>query len=122
MSKLDDFFDTIKNGTWHSLDRLSQKLGLTKERLVDMAKFLSQLGLVKFDQEDRWVKISPRWRSIIFEEEGVEKKPAIGTIIIPPAQSLLIQNVKISNETEETIEFGISVGKEIMKLAVTRIG
>lgn len=121
MSKLDDFFDMIKNGTWHNLDKLSQDLELTEEKLMEMAKFLSQLGFIKLGQEDTWVKISPKWRSVIFEED-IEERPIIGTIIVPPAQSLLIQNTKISNEIGETIEFSISIGRDLMKLAVTRIG
>lgn len=121
MSKLDDFFDLIKDGTWHSLDKIAQDVGLVEEKLLDMVEFLSNQGLIRFNREARWIKISPKWRGIIFEEELVEAKPSIGTIIIPPEQSLSIQNVQISNETNGTLEFGISISKDVMKLAVTRI-
>jgi len=121
LSKLDDFFDLIKDGTWHSLHELSEKLRIPPEKLADMTKFLSQQGLIQFREEAKMIKIDPKWRSLIYEEEREEVRPTIGTIIIPPTQSLTIQNVEISNETDRAIEFGLSVEKGLMKLAVTRI-
>jgi hypothetical protein len=121
LSSLDDLFDFIKNGERHGIRELSEKLRIPQDKMVDMSKFLSQKGLIEFNERDRWVRIQPKWRSILFEEEIEEAKPAIGTLIIPPRQTITIQKVQISNESDVAVELGISVEREILKLAITRM-
>ena len=120
-SKLDNFFNIIKDGTWHSLTQLSKKLSLPTEQLTKISEILSEQGLIQYQEEARWVKANPEWRPILSEEEKLEHKPTTGTIIIPPEESITIQNVQITNVTQKEVELWIKVCKKSTEIAISKI-
>jgi len=120
LSKLDDFLNLIKDGTWHSLIQLSKKLSLPTEQLVKISETLSEQGLIQYREEDRWVRINPEWNPILSEaNEEAEHKPTVGTVIIPSQESVTIQNVRITNVTGKEVELWVRVCKKLMEIAIS---
>ena len=118
----DEFLDSIKNGKWHSLTQLSRRLTLPLNQLVEISESLCEKGLIKYEKKAQWVKINPEWELFLSgEEEKVDHKPAVGTIIIPPRQSVRIQNVHITNITSLDIELWMKVCKKLTELAISKI-
>jgi len=123
LSKLDDFLNLIKDGTWHSLTQLSKELSLPTEQLAKISETLSEQGLIQYREEAGCVRIDPEWSPILSEanEEEAEHKPAVGTVIIPSQESVTIQNVRITNVTEKEVELWIRVCKKLTEIAIGKI-
>ena len=122
MTKVDEFLDAIKNGKWHSFTQLSQNLSLPRNQLAEISTSLHQKGLIKYEERVQWVKINPEWEFLFSEEEEkVDHKLPVGTIILPPQQGVRIQNVRITNVTSLDVELWIKVCNELMELAISRI-
>ena len=124
LSKLDSFFNLIKDGEWHSLTQLSKELSLPNEQLTKISEILSEQGLIRYREEAGLVKFDLEWSSILSEdepEEKVEHKPTVGTFIIPSQGSVTIQNVQITNVTEKEVELWIKVRKEFTEIAISKI-
>lgn len=121
MTKSDEFLDSIKNGTWHSLTELSRELSLSPNQLVEISKLLDEKNLIKYKEGSQMVKINPKWEVLYGEEEEADHKPTIGTIIIPPRQNVRIQNIRITNVTNLDVELWIRVCEKLMELAISKI-
>ena len=122
VTKLEEFLDSIKNGMWHSLAQLSSKLSLPFDRLAEISKSLHEKGIVKYEERGQWVKIDPEWEFLLSgEEEKVDHKPTIGTVIIPPQQGVRIQDVQITNGTSLDVELWIKVCEKLTEVAISKI-
>lgn len=123
MSKLDNFLSLIKDGTWHSLTQLSKKLSLPTQQLTKISEILSEKEIIHYQEKANWVKINPEWSPLLSgnEEEKPEHKPTIGTIIIPPQESVTIQNVQITNVTEKEVELWIRVCRKATEIAISKV-
>jgi len=123
LSKLDDFLNLIKDGTWHSLTQLSKELSLPTEQLAKISETLSEQGLIQYREEAGCVRIDPEWSPVLSEanEEEAEHKPTVGTVIIPSQESVTIQNVRITNVTEKEVELWIRVCKKLTEIAIGKI-
>jgi len=51
----------------------------------------------------------------------VEKKPAVGTIIVPSKGSFTIQDIVIRNLTDIELEFWVRLNGKLRELAVSKI-
>jgi len=71
---LEEFFTVIKDGTWHNIEELSDKLDLSLTRLVKISNFLSQHGLLKYEEESNKIRLEPKWRLLLPQEEPTEPK------------------------------------------------
>jgi hypothetical protein len=47
----DDFLSLIKDETWHSFTRLSKELLLPTEQLAKISEFLSEQGVMQYQEE-----------------------------------------------------------------------
>ncbi len=122
MTELDEFLGSIKNGMWHSLKQLSRRLPISLDQLAEISKSLAERGLIRYEEGSGLVKINPGWELLLSgEEEKVDHKPAFGTIIIPPRQSVKIQDVHITNATSLDVELWIKVCNKLMELAISKI-
>ena len=123
MSKLDDFLNLIKDGTWHSLNQLSKELSLPNEQLAKISEILSEQGIIQYREEAGLIKVDLESSSIISEndpEEKIEHKPTVGTLIIPSQESVTIQNVRITNVTQKEVELWIRICKKLIEIAISK--
>lgn len=70
MSKLDEFPELLKDGTWHNLTSIAETLKLTLDTLEKTAETLAKQDLIRHNPEAKKVKISPEWIALLAEEEN----------------------------------------------------
>ena len=116
---IDTFFTTIKNGTWHSIDELSIQLAISTVKLKKLSRFLSDRGLVKYDEKDQRIKIQPIWALLLpTEEEPKTQKNIIANFVIPPHASIDIQSTHISNMSNVEVELTLRLDNKISEIAI----
>jgi hypothetical protein len=59
---------------------------------------------------------------LINQKETQEQPTAtVGTIIIPPQKTLMIQSTRITNLTDTSLELNVSINKKIREIAINKI-
>jgi len=117
---LDRFFTVIRNGTWHSVNELSQQLGIPVEKLSEFSKVLAEHGLLKQDEKANRIRIEPVWKLLLPEEDKLpEPKTTVATFIIPPECSIDIQSTHISNISNTEIEVSLRIDSKIKEVAIS---
>jgi len=113
------FFEVIKDGVWHSIDELSEHLGLEAAKLTEFVKFLSEHGLLKYEEKTQRIKIEPIWKLLLPEEyEPTEPKTTVATFIIPPETSIEVQSTEIRNLSNREVEVNLRINNKIKEVAI----
>jgi len=121
---LDKFFSIIKDGEWHSVDELSNELGLGTSKLTKLSKFLSDHGLLKYEEEDGKIRIKPMWKLLLpdfgepTERARAEPKTILATFIIPPETSIDVQSTHISNLSDVEVEVSLRIDNKIREVTI----
>ncbi len=58
-------FTIIKDGAWHNLNELSERLGIPAAKLIKCARDLRDKGIVKYQDNPKAIKIEPKWAGFI---------------------------------------------------------
>jgi len=116
---VDTFFATIKNGAWHSIDDLSVQLAISTVKLEELSRFLSNRGLIKYEEETRRIMIQPTWTLLLpAEEQPKEAKTIVANFVIPPHASIDIQSTHISNMSNVEVEVTLRLDNKIREVAI----
>jgi len=116
---LEKFFTALKDGTWHSLNELSDQLGIPTDKLAEFSRFLSEHGFLKHDAKTDKIKIEPVWKLLLPEEHELpEPKTTVATFIIPPETSIDVQSTHISNLSNIEIEVSLRVNGKVKEVAI----
>jgi len=115
---IDKFFAAIKNGGWHSIDELSDKLGFPTTKLEELSKFLSERDLITYQEKNRRIKIQPLWRLLLPEEQPGDPKAVAETFIIPPQGSIDVQSTHISNISNVELAVSVRIDKKIREVTI----
>jgi biotin operon repressor len=115
---IDKFFAAIKNGGWHSIDELSDKLGISTSKLEKLSKFLSERGLITYQEKNRRIKIQPLWRLLLPEEQPNDPKAIVTTFMIPPQASIDVQSTHISNISNVELAVSVRIDNKIRDVTI----
>ena len=124
MAKMERLIELLKDGKWHSLEEIAEKTEASPEKLEELLKTLSEYQLIRYDREVKAAKLNLSWKKLEVEEktkERKEEKMALGTIIIPKEHTIIVQNTRISNLTEEELELEIKMDKKIKEIAIKKL-
>lgn len=124
MPKMEKLIELLKDGKWHSLEEIAEKTEASPEKLEELLKTLSEYQLIRYDRELKAAKLNLSWKKLEVEEktkERKEEKMALGTIIIPKEHTIIVQNTRISNLTEEELELEIKMDKKIKEIAIKKL-
>jgi len=124
LPKMERLIELLKNGKWHSLEEIAEKTEASPEKLEELLKTLSEYQLIRYDRELKAAKLNLSWKKLEVEEktkEQKEEKMALGTIIIPKEHTIIVQNTRISNLTEEELELEIKMDKKIKEIAIKKL-
>lgn len=124
MPKMEKLIELLKDGKWHSLEEIAEKTEASPEKLEELLKTLSEYQLIQYDRELKAAKLNLSWKKLEVEEktkEQKEEKMALGTIIIPKEHTIIVQNTRISNLTEEELELEIKMDKKIKEIAIKKL-
>jgi DNA-binding IclR family transcriptional regulator len=64
----EEFFDTIKDGTWHKLNELADQLKVPFEKLIELSLSLNNQGIIQYQEETQRIKIKPEWKALFPDE------------------------------------------------------
>lgn len=115
---IDRFFAAIKNGEWHSMDELSDRLEISSTKLDELARFLSERGLITYQEKNRRIKIQPLWRLLLPEEQPTDPKNIVTTFMIPPQASIDVQSTHISNISNVELAVSLRIDKKIREMTI----
>jgi AraC-like DNA-binding protein len=116
---LEEFFAIIKDGTWHNIEELSDKLGLSPTRLLKLSNLLAQHCLIKYEEQGNKIKLEPKWRLLLPEEENpMEPKTTTAIFMMPPDTSIDVQLTQIRNLTGVELEISLRIDNQIKEIAI----
>lgn len=122
MTKLDTLLAILENGEWRNLEEIARKLKINPKNLEETLKFLSEHDLIKYEEETQKAKINQAWKTLfVTEPEEETQKQAVGTIIIPDGQTIMIQQTRISNLTGTDIELEVRIKEQIREITMTKV-
>lgn len=73
MSAIDKVLFLLKDGNWHTLKEITEKVSLSKSKLEKVAVFLKEYGFIKLNRETKDLKIQSTIRKFLEEIEALEK-------------------------------------------------
>ena len=115
---INGFFTAIKDGAWHSIDELSDQLAISTTKLDELSKFLSNRGIITYDENNRKIKIKSLWALLLPEKQPDIPKTIIANFIIPPETSIDIQSTRISNMSKVNVEVTLRIDNKIREVAI----
>ena len=115
---IDRFFAAIKKGGWQSIDELSDQLGISTSKLEELSKFLSERGLITYQEKNRRIKIQPLWRLLLPEEQPNDPKAIVTTFMIPPQASIDVQSTHISNISNVELAVSVRIDNKIKEVII----
>jgi len=115
---IDRFFAAIRKGGWHSIDELSDQLGISTSKLEELSKFLSERGLITYQEKNRRIKIQPLWKLLLPEEQTSDPKNIVTTFMIPPQASIDIQSTHISNISNVELAVSLRIDNKIREVTI----
>ena len=113
------FFTAIKNETWHSIDELSNQLTISPVKLKELSRFLSNRGLIIYEENNHRIKIQPLWVLLLPEEQPNQPKTIVANFVIPPHASISIQSTHISNMSNVEVEVTLRIDNKIREVAIS---
>ena len=127
-TKLEKVIDALKDNVWHNIDEITQKLEIPKDKAQKVIQFLTEADLIQHNPATNQIKLNQNWKTLIInqqettpENQTPQQTTAVGTIIIPPQQTLLIQCTRITNLTDNSLELEIRINKKINEIAINKI-
>jgi len=121
LPNLDNFFNLIDDGAWHSLKELSKHSNIPKQKLEALFKMLSETNIVEYETHGEQIRIKREWQKILkrpSEEQKYGGKAAVGTVLLPPKKNIKIQGIQLTNLTEKEIEISMRINKNLEELAI----
>jgi len=115
---IDSFFTVIRDGAWHSINELSNQLGIQTTKLTEFSKFLSESGLLKYEVKADRIKIEPMWKLLLPEEEPRQPSTIVARFVIPPETSIDVQSTCISNLSGIELEISLRINNRIKEVAI----
>lgn len=122
LNKLNNFLTLLKDEAWHDITQLSQTLTIPTDKLTQLSKILNKCNIIEYNEITNQVKLNPNWKFLLFlENNAIENKTSIGTIILPPQKSVKIQCTTITNLTTTELEIEIRFEKNLKEIAIQKI-
>jgi hypothetical protein len=119
----------LGDNVWHNIDEVGKALEIPQDKLQQIVKFLSEADMIQNNPATSQIKLNQTWKTLIInqKEPSLETRSAnaettaVGTIIIPPQKTLIIQCTRITNLTDNSLELEIRINKRINEIAIGKI-
>jgi hypothetical protein len=89
---------------------------------------LTESDLIQHNSATNQIKINQNWKTLTInqkepnpETQAPSETTAVGTIIIPPKQTLIIQCTRVTNLTDNSLELEIRINKRIREIAISKV-
>jgi predicted transcriptional regulator len=127
-TKLEKLLASLGDNVWHNIDEIAKTLEIPQDKLQQTIKFLTETDMIQHNQATNQIKINQNWKTLIInqkettpETQTQPEQTAVGTIIIPPQKTLIIQCTRITNLTDNSLELEIRINKRLNEIAINKI-
>jgi len=126
LSTLENLLFVLRDGEWHDISELTEVLKISKEHLEEILGFLSSANMIGYDAKNKLARIKQNWKTLIITEEERDAarelgKTAIGTVIIPPEKTVVIQDTRITNLTDKSLELELRIDTKLREIAINTV-
>jgi hypothetical protein len=116
---IEKFFAILKHGAWHDVYELADQMEIQTDKLIEFSQFLSEQGIIKYEDKTHRIKIEPEWKRLLpIESELAEPKTTVATFIIPPETSIDVRSTRISNVSKIELEVALRITNKIQEIAI----
>jgi predicted transcriptional regulator len=127
-TKLEKLLALLSDNVWHNIDEMAKTLEIPQDKLQQTIKFLTETDIIQHNQATNQIKLDQNWKTLIINQKQTNpetqtqpEQTAVGTIIIPPQKTLIIQCTRITNLTDNSLELEIRINKKINEIAINKI-
>lgn len=114
----------MSDNVWHNIDETAKTLKIPQKRFRQVIALLTEKDLIQHNPATNQIKLSQNWKTLLINQKETQEQTtpaAVGTIIIPPQKTLMIQSMCITNLTDASLELGIRINKKIREIAINKI-
>jgi len=127
-TRLEKLLSLLSDNVWHNTNEIAEILEIQQNKLLQIIEFLTEADLIQYNPATSQIKLNQNWKTLYEnqkeknqEMQAQPKDTAVGTIIIPPQKTLIIQCTRIINLTDNSLELGIRIDKKLREIAINRI-
>jgi hypothetical protein len=113
---------------WHNADEIVNVLEIPQSKFQELVKFLTETDIVYYNAATNQIKLNQDWKMPFIncketnpETQTQHENMAVGTIIIPPQKTLIIQCTRITNLTDMSLELEIRIDKKLREIAINKL-
>lgn len=130
LAKLEKLLELLSDDVWHDASEVAKALEIQEENSKQIIELLVQADMIQHNPASNQIKLNQNWKTIIINQKESNSEnqthvktetTAIGTIIIPPQKTLLIQCTRITNLTNSSIELEVRMNKKLKEIAINKI-
>jgi cellobiose-specific phosphotransferase system component IIA len=122
-TKLQSLLSLLSDNVWHNIDETAKILEIPQKRFRQVIALLTEKNLVQHNRATNQIRLSHNWKTLLINQKETQEQPTatVGTIIIPPQKTLMIQSTRITNLTDTSLELNVSINKKIREIAINKI-
>jgi len=127
-TKLEKLLASLGDNVWHNIDEIAKTLEIQQDKFQQIIKFLTETDLIQHNPATNQIKLNQNWKTLIINQKETNPETqtqpdqtAVGTIIIPPQKTLIIQCTRITNLTDNSLELEIRINKRLNEIAINKI-
>jgi hypothetical protein len=121
-TKLEKLLNILSDNVWHNADQIASMLEVPQDKLQQIITFLAQSDIVQHNQATNQIKINQSWKTLLTDQKETQPgTTALGTIILPPQQTLVIQCTRITNLTDASLELEICMNNRIREIVINKV-
>lgn len=126
LTNLEELLSILSDNVWHNIGETAKKLQISQGKFQQAITFLAEANLIQHNPVTKQIKLNQNWKTRLVSQEETKPKTEtqttmVGTIIIPPQQTLVIQCTRITNLTDTRLELEIRINKNIREIAISKI-
>jgi len=126
--KLERLLGLLCDNVWHNIDEMAKTLEIPQAKLQQIIKSLNDAELVQYNLATNQIKLNQNWKALITNQKETnqeiqtrQESTAIGTIIIPPQKTLIIQCTRITNLTDDILELEMRINQKIKEITINKV-
>jgi hypothetical protein len=107
---------------------MANVLGIPQSRFQQIMKILTETDLICYNPATNQIKLNQQWKALYMDQKGnspeaqaQQENTAVGTIIIPPQKTVIIQCTRITNLTDIGLELEIRIDRKLSEIAINKL-
>jgi len=127
-AKLEKLLASLSDNVWHNTNEMAKTLEIPQNKLQQIITFLAENELIQHNPTTNQIKLNQNWKTLYINQkepnlqtQAPPETTAVGTLIISPQKTLIIQCTRITNLTDNSLELEIRINKKLKEIAINKI-